>query len=342
MGVDLPVGLGSGRDAPMCHFRGCGCAKFEERKATGPTEDGEGSGCTFCACCGHKRSLHLSRAASTGMGHATSSAANPPPWPHGSGAGLAEVSDDSVLRAVQCLLDATHKRTCNWTQDRGCKRHGVHHCPLSCSHSNQVAVPCGYKVRRVWRNQNLELWGKYVLTRGKVLAESVGAARVESETSAHFKDGLPDLQVDANEWGLFHGASLPACVSICATSFSHTKARSGGTWSGQLPLYGDGFYFAERVTKADEYAKPSDEDPTAFHMLVCRVVGGRVKVQTSNDINKEALKQQVFKGDHHSVLGDRVSKLNKPYREFVVYDSNQIFPEFVVEYSRRYSSESPR
>jgi len=197
-------------------------------------------------------------------------------------------------------------------------------------------------VKRIWRNQNMELWEKYVLTKGKILAESVGAAQVESETSAHFKDGLPALQGDVNEWGLFHGASWPACVSICAISFSHAKARSGGTWSGQLPLYGDGFYFAERVTKADEYAKPSEEDPAAFHMLLCRVVGGRVKVHTTNDIDKEALKQQVFKGDHHSVLGDRVSKLNKPYREFVVYDSNQIFPEFVVEYSRRYSSEPPR
>ena len=33
---------------------------------------------------------------------------------------------------------------------------------------------------------------------------------------------------------------------------------------------------------------------------------------------------------YHAVFGDRVKTLRKPYREMVVYDAPQLFPEFVL------------
>ena len=45
-------------------------------------------------------------------------------------------------------------------------------------------------------------------------------------------------------------------------------------------------------------------------------------------------RRDVLDGPFHSVLGDRVVKLGKPYREVVVHDNNQIFPEFILYYKR--------
>merc|ERR1712032_999902 len=50
---------------------------------------------------------------------------------------------------------------------------------------------------------------------------------------------------------------------------------------------------AESVTKADEYAKPTTAvaEEEVFHMLLCRVVGGRVTVHTDKEINTDELKE---------------------------------------------------
>ena len=92
----------------------------------------------------------------------------------------------------------------------------------------------------------------------------------------------------------------------------------------------------ERSTKSDEYsaawtAGDLEELPNGarelagcevYGMLVVRCVGGRTNVCLTNEIDKEKLKRDVFDGPYHSVFGDRVRELNKPYREIVVYDKD--------------------
>jgi hypothetical protein len=41
----------------------------------------------------------------------------------------------------------------------------------------------------------------------------------------------------------------------------------------------------------------------------------------------------VLHGPYHSVLGDR-EKCRKTYKEFVVFASDQVYPEFIVTYKR--------
>ncbi|CAE8716894.1 unnamed protein product [Polarella glacialis] len=144
-----------------------------------------------------------------------------------------------------------------------------------------------------------------------------------------------------NEWRLFHGSSQAACLGICDSNFSLELVGSGATWAGEGrgPLYGPGVYLAERITKADEYAvgRPTSSEPGGlpiFSVLLCRVVGGCPKVVTTNEIDPAALRGEVLSGLHHSVLGDRVSELKKPFREVVIYDTDQIYPEFLLSYSR--------
>jgi len=55
---------------------------------------------------------------------------------------------------------------------------------------------------------------------------------------------------------------------------------------------------------------------------------------TEDTIPEQTLRSQVIAGPHHSVVGDRVTRLGKPYREMVVYSSDQIFPEFIITYRR--------
>jgi len=141
-----------------------------------------------------------------------------------------------------------------------------------------------------------------------------------------------------NEWLLLHGSDYEACTKICEVNFSLDHAGAGATWKDTAPLYGHGLYFAERITKADEYAKlvpPAVAGEASLHcVLLCRVVGGRVCECTTDRIDAEALRTQVLHGRHHSVLGDRVRHLGKPFREVVIHDSDQVYPEYLLMYSR--------
>lgn len=243
----------------------------------------------------------------------------------------------------QELLDRTHKPgPDNWTRDRGCARHGVNGCSQQCASTHRCPVPSGYTVVGVLRNQNLDLWQKYTLvrtaiahecTRQDVHFESVGVA-----SSAAF---FPPLDPSCNEWRLFHGTGAAGARDICAQNFRLNLAGTGATWkeAGKgkgVPLYGFGLYMAERITKADEYSKSGEKEYEGiFQVILCRVAGGRTNIVQDNEINREKLSELVFDGPHHSVLGDRVTKLGKPYREIVVYDKDQIYPEFIISYARR-------
>lgn len=150
------------------------------------------------------------------------------------------------------------------------------------------------------------------------------------------------LDNKCNEWYLFHGSNFEACRGICSTNFRPTLAGTGATWKEKgkakgTPLYGFGYYFSERVTKADEYAQaiPEGEEFQGRHcVLVCRVIGGRTNIVTHNEIEVDKLTATVFDGPSHSVLGDRVKSLGKPYREVVAYDEGQCYPEYLLVYDR--------
>lgn len=256
----------------------------------------------------------------------------------------------ATLRSLQFLLDETHKESDNWTRDRGCSIHGVGRCKTECCYKNRAPVPTGYLLLSAHRNQNSMLWARYTLARAAILQDcaSGGCESAKVETSkAPFNeiDSSPLLE-EVNEWRLLHGSSHSACRGICDKNFNLALAGTGSTWKKKgeakgVSLYGNGIYFAERITKADEYAEPvvaasPGELSGICTLLVCRVVGGRTNVCMKNEIDAKALRDQVFAGPHHSVLGDRVKVLGKPYREVVLYDKDQIYPEFLITYVRTF------
>jgi hypothetical protein len=152
------------------------------------------------------------------------------------------------------------------------------------------------------------------------------------------------LDQRCNEWRLFHGSSMEACRHICSTNFKLDYSGTGATWKNHgeekgIPLYGYGIYFGERITKADEYAQPvpAGQPEAGLHCaVVSRVVGGRCRVVTESCLEVEELRRDVFQGPYDSILGDRVATLGKPFREIVVYEQDQCFPEYMLVYARQY------
>lgn len=140
-----------------------------------------------------------------------------------------------------------------------------------------------------------------------------------------------------NEFYLFHGTKPKYVELITHNDFLLKMAgASAGT------LYGRGVYLTESSTKADEYAFRNAGEHATVSMppdglrciLLCRAMLGRVRYNCEDQpADMHGLCQSVIKGPYHSVLGDRV-KVHGTYREFVVYDNNQLYPEYVLWYTR--------
>lgn len=343
LGVALPVGLDMADECRPCRFRlasrggtRCSCPAFRAVP---------GSSAGLCEC-GHKISMHRSEAAessiSTFRGRTMSLEGIDP---HGE-TGLVPVKNPELLSKLQGVLTRTHKEKDNWTRDRGCSLHGVNACSTSCCMRNRAQVPTRYTLVDAWQNHNPELWAKYSLVRSAVTEEcgrDTDACKYELMPVESTMDLGSGLSHACNEWLLFHGSSLAACRGIANSNFRVDLAGTGATWKDAgtakgTPLYGFGIYLAERITKADEYSKEVDDEEYGglFAALICRVVGGRSNLVTTNEIDTESLQRAVFAGPYHSVFGDRVATLGKPFKEVVVYDKDQVYPEFVLVYARSF------
>merc|ERR1712110_424229 len=104
-------------------------------------------------------------------------------------------------------------------------------------------------------------------------------------------------------------------------------------------LYGPGIYAAECSSKADEYATevqdydrlglPADFQGKLHAMLVCRATLGKIHY---DDARQPSVTTST-KVPHHSILGDRWRAVGT-YRECILSDNNQIYPNFIVYYER--------
>jgi len=191
-----------------------------------------------------------------------------------------------------------------------------------------------FEVVQVQRNENPRLWVPYFRLRAEMAAKIPECPRLSAKTGLRSNCPLhrrAKLLSGINEVYLFHGTQ-PSCVrDICDDAFALGMA---GINAGSL--YGPGLYFAEASSKADEYA---DDDKQGifmglYAMLLCRVVCGRMNHNKSLLPNAQELVDSVLMHrTHHSVLGDREA-CRGTYREFVVFDSRQVYPEYVVIYRR--------
>eukprot|EP00811_Abedinium_folium_P021926 NODE_3115_length_2090_cov_8.617422.p1 GENE.NODE_3115_length_2090_cov_8.617422~~NODE_3115_length_2090_cov_8.617422.p1 ORF type:complete len:544 (+),score=133.44 NODE_3115_length_2090_cov_8.617422:84-1715(+) len=294
-----------------CHVLGCPC------------EDFGGDQNRPCKHCNHKPSLHQAKIQ-------TGEVPMPDYWDSSegdkNGLGMVDMGQQATAEFQQ-LVTRTHRKV--WTRDRS------RHNPAN------PKVPKGYRVVNVKRNENLPSWREYAMRRAELMCRSEeadqGLGKVfevfpDVKTSVAWREiGGPKacrLEEGINEWYLFHGTNPAAAESICGSDFKVSRAGSNtGT------LYGRGLYFAESVTKADEYAKPNDAG--IYAVLLCRVLGGHVLYTDEVTPDPEDLVHNCVNGDYDIVLGDR-EKCRNTFREFVLFDSEDVYPEYSIEYVREY------
>jgi len=312
LGLELGVAKMLGKSASLmlaaspCSVLGCPCEKF-----CGKEDEASDKKCKECK---HKKGLHVAKVT-------TGEVPFPPYWNHHDGEfnELVPMTGKSVNEEFQKLLDKTYRKA--YTKDR------AKHNPTN------PKVPKGFEVLAVKRNENKHSWQEYAFRRGDILSrDSLPEIFADVKTSMAMDeiggDKANRLHSECNEWYLFHGTNPEAAAAICASDFKVSRAGSStGT------LYGKGLYFAESVTKADEYAKPNAEG--RYAVLLCRVIGGKVKYTDEVTPDPEALVHACIEGPFDSVCGDR-EKTRGTYREFVLFDSEDVYVEYVIEYKRKY------
>jgi hypothetical protein len=206
------------------------------------------------------------------------------------------------------------------------------------------SVPRRFEVVQVLRNQNPQLWVGYWLKR-EVIRKEMGSEphvpgnavvvldpKTQSFQPTLIERSTSSLDAGCNEVFLFHGTRPSAADRICEKAF---KIELAGSNRGML--YGPGLYFAESSSKSDEYAQ-ADSDGLyqgLYATLLCRVVMGNWLYNDEVRPDEQELANNCLRGQYHSVVGDR-EKCRGTFREYVVYDNDQAYPEFIVIYRRIY------
>lgn len=198
----------------------------------------------------------------------------------------------------------------------------------------------GFVVEKVQRIENVALMREYVQRLHMIKAackndytfEPIGRTRVnvswESLTGCS-KETNP-LDADCNEIWLLHGTSAEAVECITRHNFLLSLAGSNAG-----DAFGKGIYFAESAVKADEY---TNEAPVGHPMeglrpfILTRVALGRLGETQDRDTSVEV--ELVLKGDADSLLADREAAVGT-FKEFIVFDDDQCYPEFIIWYKRR-------
>ncbi|CAE8648739.1 unnamed protein product [Polarella glacialis] len=168
------------------------------------------------------------------------------------------------LAKFQELMDTTYRPIP--TQDRPCptgmcaKVRGG--CPCV-RLGGSPGLPSGYKVKRVIRIEDSGMFERYAQRLGKIkrsrgFAQALAPSLFTQEpTREGFADVLAPLDSSLNEAYLWHGTTVRRGLAIAQDDFSLQFAGSGAG-----SMYGEGLYFAESCTKADEYSQAEPGGPS--------------------------------------------------------------------------------
>lgn len=161
----------------------------------------------------------------------------------------------------------------------------------------------------ICRIQNIDLWEFYCRKKKQLM-------RIHGVT-------------DIKERRLFHGTKNHNVDTICKHNFDMRLAGYHGH------VYGKGIYFAKHAAFADKYSRSSrvalplygrktmQDEPTKM-MFLAKVLVGK-STEGRSQLNKP---DQVAEDRSHDSCVDDI-KFPKIY---VIFDSNQIYPEYVIQY----------
>ena len=248
------------------------------------------------------------------------------------------------MEFFQDLINQTYRKIT--TQDRLCPT-GKHDktkggCPCV-QPGGDPGLPTGYQIKRVIRVEDSAMFSRYIDRRDQIKRSRSSCeapdpeifTRAAMEASNGLTEVLCDVDDGINEVYLWHGTQVRTGLAIAQDDFSLNFAGSGaGT------MYGKGLYFSESCTKADEYAmdEPGGHYDGVRGLLLCRVCLGNFHYTL--DREPSAI-DKYTNGECDSTIGDRAKAVNT-YREMVVYDRDQVYPECLVLYERLHRGETPQ
>jgi hypothetical protein len=172
------------------------------------------------------------------------------------------------------------------------------------------------------------------------------------------------LDASANEYWLFHGSDPKILPTLLKAGYDPRVSNVDG-------MFGGGFYLAENSSKSNQYipcpscqqncisresnCKCKNQEDFEFSIILYRTILGDVHIvkQYKKDVYRGVDQQRPVRrpplkensdelydslmGECKKYGGDRLN-----YREFVVYDSNQAYPEYLIQYKRSIKKKGPQ
>eukprot|EP00746_Dinoflagellata_sp_MGD_P111392 gnl/MRDRNA2_/MRDRNA2_48201_c0_seq1.p1 gnl/MRDRNA2_/MRDRNA2_48201_c0~~gnl/MRDRNA2_/MRDRNA2_48201_c0_seq1.p1 ORF type:complete len:412 (-),score=105.41 gnl/MRDRNA2_/MRDRNA2_48201_c0_seq1:211-1446(-) len=223
-----------------------------------------------------------------------------------------------LVQPMQNLLSMTYKKVT--TRDR-----------------KGATMPEDLKVIMVNRIENRDIYQAYAQEKKKVKDKrphpvtQLAKIRGGDVLTKGIESITGELDSRVNEVMLWHGTSPGGAQGIAKTGF---RLDFSGSATGSM--FGHGVYLAECSSKSDEYAKDDSDGiyKGLYCLLLCRVTLGEMLTMTAGgDAVHGVVKAAMDSGAYESILGDREASVGT-YREFVVCNEKQVYPEFVVLYQR--------
>jgi len=216
--------------------------------------------------------------------------------------------------------------------------------------------PVAFQVTKVKRIQNLELWRRFEFVRTGIIKQNRYELPFQM-SSLYLQEKpilLPQLDPHSNEYYLFHGTKWNVIDIVKKKGFDERVGSITG-------MFGAGIYLAENSSKSNQYIPcPQCEmgaiftsgpckcknQTSPYGMLLCRVILGDVHIAMKYDTKiykgtkEKPVRRPPSKSNNEelydSVMGE--SKLHGGdtlnYREFIVYDRLQVYPEYVIYFNR--------
>ena len=225
----------------------------------------------------------------------------------------------------------------------------------STGHASDAATICSHMkkatIKSVHRIENFQLWHRYQARLAAMREDqakynvSVWPADLDLDgvegtmglCQSHFDCGEP-LAGDVDEKILLHGTSWQNANSIVMHGFDHRTCTRG--------MYGDGVYFASAACKSHQYScgihtgKTSCTCKCERTLIIARVALGDAYYASSTQYGTRKPPNRTGKSGTHGSITVRPGPISghhgpnqlQVHQEFVVFDREQAYPAFVVQY----------
>lgn len=201
------------------------------------------------------------------------------------------------------------------------------------------------RITKIERVESIELFAHYSNERDRIIRNMLRSGltsypRLDTLTK---KGGLlttlkmskllnTSLYLDVNEHYAFHGTKSTYVENITRKGIDPRR-------SAERLLFGQGIYCAESSTKADQYADDrANRQKTGLQILLVRLLIGNPFVSGESKNYRHppcsTCKTTNCVQSEHVNFDSIVVEGSWMFREFVVYDSNHCYPEYIITYDR--------